>query len=712
MKFYLFTGCFLFALGAAAQPAITPAPNARAVPRTGAVAITFGQPLGAGAANALRLFSAQRGGLRTRGTTPATVAGSTLRFAPTDFPFLPGEQLQATITTAAPLAQPRVFQFTAAAAGQGRGSFAAPAANAEPTLGQYPSGLAFGDVDGDGDVDLLVANMNSNTVSIRSNDGSGSFGAALPDIVVTNGPVGLALADVDGDGDLDVLTSGIGTISGGLAGSIVSVRKNDGTGRFTAPPDGTVYVGSYASGLAVGDMDGDGDLDLVTSNAGPSTVSVRFNNGTGTFTSNNSDFSVGYLAFHIVVGDIDNDGDLDIVTNSTTNNSVYLSFNNGRGVFTTYTNLLVGNNPTGLVLSDVDGDLDLDLVTTNANSNTISVRLNNGQGTFTASAGLPDQVVGNLPLNLVAGDLDADGDPDLVVINRAASGADFTTIVLNSGTGRFAVAGTSPVGKAPEGIALADVDGDGDLDFATSNITAQTASVRLNGGTSSRPDVRIIGVATICPGPAAGVTLSATGTPVPVSYLWNTGATASSIATSLPGTFSVTALFADGQTASSQQVVGTGVAPPAFVLGADTTLCDGSTLVLRGPQGPGLTYAWSDGSTGATLAVGAAGVYSLRVSTACGEQLGSRTIRVRSCLQIPTVVTANGDGLNDRFVPLGLPAGNWTLEVYSRWGQRIFQQVAYTNEWGAAAAPGVYYYQLTSADGKTPAHRGWVEVVR
>lgn len=711
MKFRFIAGCFFGALGASAQPVISPAPNTQAAPRTGAVTVTFGQPLPAGAANGLKLFSAQRGGLRTRGNTPATVAGNSIRFAPTAFPFLPGELLQATVTTAAPLTQPQVFRFTAAAAGQGRGSFVVPATGAEVPVGPQSGGVAFGDVDGNGTVDLLVANAYNNTVSIRSNDGAGHFTAVLPDIAVTNAPVGLALADVDGDGDLDVLTSGIGTISGGLMGSLVSIRKNDGTGRFTTPPDGTVNVGSYASGLAVGDVDGDGDLDFITSNAS-SSISVRFNDGTGRFSANYSDFSAGYISFKIAVGDLDNDGDLDIATNSTNDRTIRLAFNDGRGIFTARSPVQVGDNPAGFVLSDVEGDGDLDIVTANATSSTVSVRLNDGRGVFTASAALPDLAFATPPFELVAGDLDADGDADLVIISSPKTGASFTTTLLNAGTGRFIPAGTTPIGTAGSGIGLADVDGDGDLDFAASSFTDNTASVRLNGGTSPRPELRISGLATICPGSATSLPLSATGTPTPVSYLWNTGATTSSISTSQPGTFSVTALFADGQTATAQQVVVAGVAAPVFSLGRDTTLCDGTTVVLQAPKGPGLRYAWSDGSTGATLQVGSAGVYAVQVSTSCGQQQASRTISVRSCLKIPTIVTANDDGLNDRFVPMGLPAGSWNLEVYSLWGQRIFQQAAYTNEWGARAAPGVYYYQLTSANGKPGAYRGWVEVVR
>ena len=711
MKFRFTAGFFVIALKALAQPVISPAPNTQAAPRTGAVTVTFGQPLAPGAANGLKVFSTQRGGLRTRGNTPVTVAGNTLRFAPTAFPFLPGELLQATITTAAPLVPARVFRFTAAAGGQGRGTFVAPASNADMAVGQQPGGIAFGDIDGNGTVDLLVANAYDNTVSIRSNDGAGNFAAVLPNIAVTNAPVGLALADIDGDGDLDVLTSGIGVISGGLMGSLVSIRKNDGTGHFTTPYDGTASVGSYASGLAVGDVDGDGDLDFVTSNAS-SSVSVRFNDGTGRFSASYSDFAAGYISFKVALGDLDNDGDLDIATNSTNDGTIRLNFNDGRGNFTTRNAVSAGVNPAGFLISDVDGDGDLDFVTANAGSSSLSVRLNDGRGNFTASASLPDIALGTPAYELVAGDVDADGDPDLVVISSPNTGPSFTTTLLNSGTGRFTPAGTTPLGIAANGLALADVDGDGDLDFAASIYRDNKVSVRLNGGTSPPPTLRISGPATICPGPAAAITLSATGTPAPASYLWSTGASSASIATSQPGTFTVTATFADGQTASAQQVVAAGVAAPAFLLGRDTTLCDGSEVLLQGPRGPGLSYLWSDGSTGAALRVSTAGTYSLQVKTACGEQQASRAISVRSCLNIPTIITANNDGMNDYFAPAGLAAGSWALEVYSRWGQRVYQKVAYTNEWGAGAAPGIYYYQLTPTASTGPVYRGWVEVVR
>lgn len=702
----LFLPLLFPALATWAQPIVSPSSNARAVARTSSVTATFGQALPPSAASALKIYSAQRGGLRSRATTPATVSGNTLRFTPTAYPFLPGETINTTITTAAPLARAQVLQFTAAVGGQGRGSFIPPTLNPEPAVGMVPSGVTFGDVDGDGDVDLLTANANSNTVSVRVNNGTGNFTAVLPDVAVTSAPVGIALADVDGDGDLDLITSGIG-VSG--LGSAVSVRLNDGTGRFTVPAlGGTVPVGSYASGLAVGDVDGDGDLDLLTSNAGPGTVSVRLNDGNGVFTQFRSDFPVGSLPFVIALGDLDADGDLDIVTSSPRTNTVVVSFNDGQGNFGSSNSFVVGSDLGGLTLADVDGDSDLDLLTTTTSSGTVSVRLNNGAGSFLALAGAPAPA-GTFPVSITAGDLDADGDPDLVVVNNLSAGTGTATILRNNGAGQFATIGTLAVGRAPQVAALADVDGDGDLDVAITNYSDNTASVRLNGGTSAPGVVRISGLTALCSGGSS--TLTAQGTPTPSGYLWNTGANTPSILVTQPGTYSVTATFPDGQTASVQQVVtvGAGVAP--FSLGPDTTLCEGSRIVLRGPvAGAGVLYQWSDGSTASTLAVTLPGTYSLRVSNSCGEQVASRSVAVRSCLRLPTIITANGDGVNDFFAPVLAP-GVWSLAVYSRWGQRIYQSGAYANEWGNTAAPGMYYYLLQQV-GESSAFKGWVEVVR
>ena len=224
------------------------------------------------------------------------------------------------------------------------------------------------------------------------------------------------------------------------------------------------------------------------------------------------------------------------------------------------------------------------------------------------------------------------------------------------------------------------------------------------------PSLAISGDSVLCPGTSTSLTAGATGA---TAYRWSTGAVTATVAVSQPGTYTVTATYGAGCTVSTRRVVRVSTAslPPAFTLGADTTLCEGDRLLLRGPTGSALRYQWSDGSTGPQLTVVAAGRYTLRVLTACGEQSASRTVAVASCLKIPNIVTANADRQNDRFAVQGLKGDGWALDVYNRWGRPVFQSVNYRNDWGADAAPGLYYV-LLRRPGTGYSYKGWLEVVR
>ncbi|MBF9143937.1 gliding motility-associated C-terminal domain-containing protein [Microvirga sp. SRT04] len=224
------------------------------------------------------------------------------------------------------------------------------------------------------------------------------------------------------------------------------------------------------------------------------------------------------------------------------------------------------------------------------------------------------------------------------------------------------------------------------------------------------PSIAISGDSTVCAGNTTTLTATAAGA---IAYRWSTGATTASAFIAQPGTYTVTATYGTGCIVSARRTVRLNAigAPVAFTLGADTTLCEGDQVLLQGPAGAAYRYQWSDGSTNRQLAVQTAGRYTLRVSTACGEQSASRTVAVTSCLKVPNIVTANGDKLNDQFKVQGLKGEGWALDVYDRWGRAVFQTANYHNEWGADAAPGVYYVLL-----RRPAtgfvYKGWLEVLR
>ena len=469
---------------------LSPAANARAASRSTTVGVTFSESVDSNTAGNIRVFSAQYRGRRTV-TASLDASHRTVTLTPTGSTgadFKPGETVRVSVPatvrseSAQAAAVPYVYQFTTAVGGTGRGNFLAPATNPSSGVGNNPNSVVLGDVDGDGDLDVLTTNQNGNSVSVRLNDGTGSFTAPAtnPDPGVGDAPISVALGDVDGDGDLDMLTANNGS-------STVSVRLNDGTGNFTAPatnPNPAVDYGPLS--VALGDVDGDGDLDLLTANNNLSgTVSIRLNDGTGSFTApaTNPNPGVGHTPISVALGDVDGDGDLDLLTANYGDNTVSVRLNDGTGSFTapaTNPDPGVGDAPYSVALGDVDGDGDLDVLTANIGDNTVSVRLNDGTGSFTAPATNPNPVVGNEPLSVALGDVDGDGDLDLLTANY---GDNTVSVRLNDGTGNFTAPATNPnpsVGSSPYSIALGDVDGDGDLDVLAANFGSNTVSVRLN----------------------------------------------------------------------------------------------------------------------------------------------------------------------------------------------------------------------------------------
>lgn len=228
--------------------------------------------------------------------------------------------------------------------------------------------------------------------------------------------------------------------------------------------------------------------------------------------------------------------------------------------------------------------------------------------------------------------------------------------------------------------------------------------------TLSPTTLRLAGDSTLC---AAGtVTLSAIATGA-TGYTWNTGATTPTISVAQAGTYSVVAVFSGGCTNRAQIIVRPAPTVPAFSLGADTTLCENQELVLRAPviTGAGVSYVWSDNSKGPTLTVRQPGVYSLRIITPCSNELVGRRILAGTCSPPPNIITPNGDLLNERWVLQGLPSGNYSVEIYNRWGRKVYETPAYHNEWGPGAIPDTYYYLLRhTSSGKL--YKGWLTVAK
>ncbi|RCJ14734.1 hypothetical protein A6S26_08650 [Nostoc sp. ATCC 43529] len=329
--------------------------------------------------------------------------------------------------------------------------------------GTSPNSVVVEDINGDGKKDLVVANSDSENVSVLLNDGNGGFGTA------TNYPAGtssnfVAVADFDGDSKLDFVVTNYDS-------GTVSLLVNDGNGGFNAPI--TFTVGSQPNSIAVGDFNGDSKLDLVVANSGGTDVSLLVNDANGGFNAATS-FTVGTKPYSVAVGDINGDGKLDIVAANYDSANVSVLLNNGSGSFNTATNFTAGTNPAAVAVADINGDSKLDLVVANYGSNNVSVLLNNGSGGFNAATNF---TVGTGPSSVTVEDIDGDGKKDLVVAN---SDSDNVSVLLNDGNGGFGTAIDFTVGSSPKSVVVADFNNDSKLDLAVANSSTNDVSVLFN----------------------------------------------------------------------------------------------------------------------------------------------------------------------------------------------------------------------------------------
>jgi hypothetical protein len=357
------------------------------------------------------------------------------------------------------------------------GNCLAPAAFAQPTgspflTGSNPVSVAAGDVNGDGRFDLAVAKRNSNQIAVLLGNGSGGFTQAVGSpFAVGTSPQSVAVGDVNGDGQLDLVTANNGSNN-------ATVLLGNGSGGFTQAAGSPFAVGSFPSSVAVGDMNGDGRLDLAVANTGSSNVTVLLGNGSGGFTpapGSPVPMGAGTLPRSVAVGYMNGDGHLDIAVASTGSDRVTILLGDGSGRFTQAWVAAVGFTPICVAVGDLNGDGKLDLAVANNGSNTVTILLGDGSGGFTQVAVFG---VGNAPNSIAVGDLNGDGRLDLAVANNGSSS---DTILLGNGSGGFTQAMGSPVGvgNAPSSVSVGDLNGDGKFDLATA-FTGGGVTILLN----------------------------------------------------------------------------------------------------------------------------------------------------------------------------------------------------------------------------------------
>jgi WD40 repeat protein len=320
--------------------------------------------------------------------------------------------------------------------------------------------VALGDLDGDGDLDAFVGR--EERAEVYLNDGQGRFAPNGQNLSIASGwNMGVDLGDLDGDGDLDafvVVAEGPGRVlfnqggaQGGTAGSFVD------SGQELSADSG------FGFDLELGDVDGDGDLDAY--GAYERANWVWLNDGQGGFSDSGQRLGEA-ITGDVALADLDGDGDLDALAGGW-DEPAKVWLNDGQGGFTdsghdlTPTSVHIHN----LELGDLDGDGDLDVFMAIASGHPNQVWFNDGTGLFTDSG---QQLHSTLGHGVALGDLDGDGDLDALMANGALSGS-ASTVWLNDGQGNFVDSGLRLGNAKSYGVALGDLDGDGDLDAFVAN---------------------------------------------------------------------------------------------------------------------------------------------------------------------------------------------------------------------------------------------------
>jgi hypothetical protein len=283
-------------------------------------------------------------------------------------------------------------------------------------------GVAQADFNGDGNLDLVVSNWSGDSLSIFLGNGDGTFQTAQNiSLSGTSGyPFGVAVGDFNNDGNIDIAV-------GYQSNTGISILLGKGDGTFQAAQ--TVAAGSDTYYLTTGDFNGDGNLDIAVTNAGTDTVSVLLGKGDGTFNTAVT-YSVPTESWFIHTADLNGDGNLDLIACSYEGPDISVLLGKGDGTFQTAVTYTTGQNLVDVAIGDFNSDGKLDMIASGPAGNNVYLLLGNGDGTFQTAQPI---AVGFSTYEIATADLNADGKLDLAL---QRSGSEVATM-LGNGDGTF-----------------------------------------------------------------------------------------------------------------------------------------------------------------------------------------------------------------------------------------------------------------------------------
>ena len=339
--------------------------------------------------------------------------------------------------------------------------------------GNNPQAVVNADINGDGKLDLIVANFNDNTVSVLMGNTDGSFQPRV-DYATGANPTALVVADFNNDAknDIAVVNNNCPTAPCVAVGS-VSVLLGNGDGTFQAHID--TNVGNSPNAVATADFNKDGKQDLVISNGQDNTISVLLGKANGSF-STRQVATTGTTPHGVAIADFTDDGLLDVVVANSGESDMTLFRGRGDGTFTAPLVFTTGPNPVAIIAADFSGDGKADVALANSGSSTVTIMIRQQPRGFLTHTEL---TVAGLANSLVAADFTGDGNLDLAV---GTPGPGAFSVLSGNGDGTFQAHQEFAVGSDPVSLTVGDFTADGKLDVVAANDIDNTLYVLPGDG--------------------------------------------------------------------------------------------------------------------------------------------------------------------------------------------------------------------------------------